>query len=137
MDYDKHSCDGLISSSFIKILYGLQKIKPVKFLSKKHIYPSNFGKMIARRAVVVFSPQVTAVIKYLDQQNSEATVKFMEVMYTFFKIHDVSDRTQYIKQLDVKTAPYMNFNDERLKWMSEGLPEYIDSIQNLSKKGTS
>lgn len=47
--------------------------------------------------------------------HGKSTVKFMENMYTFFKIHDVSDRTQYIKQLDLKSAPYMNINDERLK----------------------
>lgn len=56
------------------------------------------------------------------------------MMYSFFIIYDVSDRVQHVKQLDNKSAPYMNINDNRLKWISEILPEYINSIQKLSKQ---
>jgi hypothetical protein len=143
LDHDMHSDKGIISSKYLKKIYELQRtliIKPVKFLTKKHIYPSNFEKMNVRRAVEIFSPQVTAAINYLDKYENQdfsdtgETVKFMEMMYSFFKIHDVNDRTQHIRQLDKSAAPYININDDRLQWMLETLPAYVNSIQECSKQ---
>lgn len=85
--------DGTITSVYLKDLYTLQRnliIKPVKFLTAKHLYPSNFEKMNVRRAVEIFSPSVSAAIKYLsihrtsihDFSEAKATVLYMEMMYS-------------------------------------------------------
>jgi hypothetical protein len=68
-----HAQDGIISSKYLKKLYDLQKnliVKPVKFLTKKHLYPTNFEKMNVRRAGEIFSPQVTAALSYLEKYKS-------------------------------------------------------------------
>jgi hypothetical protein len=57
LDHDMHSDKGIISSKYLKKIYELQRtliIKPVKFLTKKHIYPSNFEKMNVRNIEIVF-----------------------------------------------------------------------------------
>jgi hypothetical protein len=58
----------------------------------------------------------------------------MEFMYTFFKIHDVSDKTQYFRKQEPISAPYVNINDERLIWLVETLPSYVNTLQELSKQ---
>ncbi|CAN7951775.1 unnamed protein product, partial [Ixodes pacificus] len=63
--------DGEISSSRIKKIYDMQKnwtVKPVRFLSRKHVYPNNIEKMNVARAVEVLSTDVTATLKYLKDQ---------------------------------------------------------------------
>lgn len=81
--------EGVLSSEYLKILYNLQRnliVKPVKFLTEKHLYPSNFEKMNVRRAVEVFSPPVTAALEYLrkygnssnDFSESQATIAYMD-----------------------------------------------------------
>jgi hypothetical protein len=143
LDHNMHAQDGIISSKYLKKLYDLQKnliVKPVKFLTKKHLYPTNFEKMNVRRAVEIFSPQVTAALSYLEKYKnpdflgSQPTIKFMEFMYTFFKIHDVSDKTQYFRKQEPISAPYVNINDERLIWLVETLPSYVNTLQELSKQ---
>lgn len=144
LDHDMQSEEGVISSNYVKDLYKIQKnliVKPVRFLTAKHVYPSNFEKMNVRRAVEIFSPPVTAAIKYLSQHqtsvfdfsNSNATVTYMETMYTFFQLHDVSGKIQHITQLEEKCAPYTHISDERLAWLTNAFPDYIDSIQECSK----
>lgn len=62
---------GQVSSFYLKNLYELQKmstIKPVRFLTRKHVYPSNLEKMNVQRAVQVFSLEVTAALKLLQEQ---------------------------------------------------------------------
>ena len=142
LDHDMHSGNGIISARFLKKIYDMQHkliVKPVKFLTRKHICPTNLEKMNVRRAVQVFSIEVRAAIEYLGKYNNpgfvdvEETLKFMEMMHTFFKIHDVNDKTQHIRQLNENSAPYTDINDERLLWMLKTLPAYIDSIQLSSK----
>lgn len=56
---------GEVSSSYIKKIYDLQKnltVKPVRCLSRKHVYPNNIEKMNVARAVQMLSPDVTAAL---------------------------------------------------------------------------
>ena len=105
----------------------------MRFLTRKHLYPSNFEKL--------FSPPVTAGIKYLVVQDgvwnynfttSLAIVEYMEMMYKFFQIHDVSDRVQHIRQRNEDCTPYVSVDDEKLRWMMYTFPQYVDSIQQSS-----
>jgi hypothetical protein len=85
------------------------------------------------------SSGIIAALKYLTKYNStgfanaQATIEYLEFMHDFFKLHNVSDRTQDFKQLDPKCAPYINISDERLTWLTEILPNYIYDIQKDSK----
>jgi hypothetical protein len=87
------AAEGVISSAHLKDLYRLQRnliIKPVRFLTKKHLYPSNFEKINVRPAVQLFLPPVTAALEYLrkystsqdDFSTSKATITYMDMMYT-------------------------------------------------------
>jgi hypothetical protein len=128
----------------LKNIYNLQKdmiIKPVKFLTRKHIKPNTFEKMNVLRAIQIFSPVITNLLIYLQQNatsrcdfsNTGATINFMHIMYRFFKIHDASDRQQHIHQLDPDSAPYKQITDERLNWLKTDFPKYIQDLQHASK----
>ena len=89
---DMFSSAGLITSEYLKKLYNIQKdfpVKPVRYLTKKHLYPSNFEKMNVLRAIQIFSPAVTTSLKYLKEAgderfcNVEGTINYMENMYFF------------------------------------------------------
>ncbi|EFA11970.1 Transposable element P transposase-like Protein [Tribolium castaneum] len=144
LDHDMASRDGVITADYLKELLEVQQnliIKPVRFLTKKHMYPSNLEKMKIYLAIQIFFPSVTASIQYLADhggqeyphfKDSKATVTYMENIFKFFKIHDVSNRVQHIHQRDVNSAPYTSENDVRLHWLKEEFPQYIKDIQSCS-----
>jgi hypothetical protein len=136
LDHDMCTSDGVISSSYLKKLYHFQKgmpIKPVRYLTKKHLYVLR----MYLRAVQIFSTTVTASIQFLkeagdqDFQKVGPTITFMENMYKFFQIHNVSSKTQYIRSLDSNIASYVDIS-ERLFWLHVTFPNYVDEIQNSS-----
>jgi hypothetical protein len=65
-----------------------------------------------KRAVKIFSPQVTTALSYLEKYKnpdfleSQPRIELMEFMYTFFKIHDVSDKIQYFRKEEPILIPY-------------------------------
>jgi hypothetical protein len=70
LEHDMQAAEGVISSAHLKSLYQLQRnliIKPVRFLNKKPLYPSDFVKMNVKRPVQLFSPPVTAALEYLKK----------------------------------------------------------------------
>lgn len=57
-----------ISSAPLKQLYMMQQgstVKPVRFLTRKHLYASNIEKMSVRPGVQIFSPLVTAALQHM------------------------------------------------------------------------
>lgn len=82
---------GTISGKYVKLLHKLQKddtVKPVTYLTKKHVEPTAFEKMNVRRAKEIFSPCVIAAIRTLKEnasshpeahkfKDSDATLTFM------------------------------------------------------------
>jgi hypothetical protein len=129
LDHNINSSEGIISSSYLKELYNLQKglpVKSVKYLTKKHLYPTNFEKMNVLRAVQIFSPSVTSMLKFLKEAGEPrfrdvavvSTISYMENMYNFFQVHNVSSRSQYIRSLDSCIAPYIHVSDKRLSWLN-------------------
>lgn len=135
------SSEGLISSTYLKTLHDLQvglPIKPVKFLTNKHLYPSNLEKMNVLRAIQVFSPAVTSALQFLKDcgderfSNCQSTISYMQNMHHFFLIHNVSNTKHYIHSLNSNAAPYINISDERLQWLDTIFPNYIDNIQTNS-----
>ncbi|XP_035226355.1 uncharacterized protein LOC118198714 [Stegodyphus dumicola] len=60
----------ILSSKYVRNLYELQNkdvIKIVRNLSRKHVYPSSFEKMNVRRAVQLFSSEMTAGLRVLQK----------------------------------------------------------------------
>ncbi|KAH7932150.1 hypothetical protein HPB51_029567 [Rhipicephalus microplus] len=83
-----------ISSVYLKDLYKMQQgstMKPVCFLTRKHIFPTNIEKMGVRTAIQVLSPPVTAALHFMKDQaghtcdlkfaNEGPTVEIMSNMY--------------------------------------------------------
>lgn len=67
-----------VSSSYVKRLHELQKnevVKPVRFLSRKHVYATSMEKMNVKRAIQIFSPPVTAAISFLDKKKLHTKVR--------------------------------------------------------------
>jgi hypothetical protein len=81
LDQDMASSDGIITANYLKELLGFQEkliIKPVRYLTKKHIYPSNLEKMKVRLAVQIFSPPVTAALRYIAHHGGEEFAYFKD-----------------------------------------------------------
>lgn len=93
------------------------------------------------RAVQIFSKPITAALNYLSKYNNStldlsgasATIEYLETINKFFSLHDVSDMTQHFKQLNKNYCPYTEINDERLLWLTDHFPKYIQDIQDSSK----
>jgi hypothetical protein len=90
------------------------------------------------RAIHIFSPAVSSSLKFLQEnkhpqfQNVNGTIKYIETLYNFFQIHNVSSRNYYIRSLNSAVAPYIDISDERLHWLNVTFPNYIEDIQNSS-----
>uniref|UniRef100_A0A147BB70 Putative transposase protein n=2 Tax=Ixodes ricinus TaxID=34613 RepID=A0A147BB70_IXORI len=133
--------NGEISSSRIKKIYDMQKnwtVKPVRFLSRKHVYPNNIEKMNVARAVEVLSTDVTVTLKYLKDQAGHChnhsfadcgpSVTFMENMYRWFVLHDTSSKSQHIRQKFPDVRQYDDPEDPRLEWLETTLPLYLEDL---------
>jgi hypothetical protein len=69
------------------------------------------------RAIQIFAPTVTASLKFLQEAGDSrflevsSTISYMENMYHFFQVHNVSNRQHYIRSLDSAVAPYIHVSD--------------------------
>ncbi|KAM7281720.1 uncharacterized protein ISCGN_006348 [Ixodes scapularis] len=137
--------DNEIKSFYLKKLYELQReaaVKPVRFLSRKHLFPSNIEKMNAKRAVQLFSPEVTAVVKHLQEQaghtsdllyaDAGPTIFFMDSVYRWFILHDTSNCTQHIHQRYPDVRQYDHPDDPRLEWLEFSFPAYLEQIKSTA-----
>ncbi|KAM7309977.1 hypothetical protein ISCGN_006946 [Ixodes scapularis] len=137
--------DNEIKSFYLKKLYELQReaaVKPVRFLSRKHLFPSNIEKMNAKRAVQLFSPEVTAVLKHLQEQaghtsdllyaDAGPTIFFMDSVYRWFILHDTSNCTQHIHQRYPDVRQYDHPDDPRLEWLEFSFPAYLEQIKSTA-----
>nr|XP_050032240.1 uncharacterized protein LOC126528390 [Dermacentor andersoni] len=133
---------GEVSSCYIKKLYELQKdlvVKPVRYLSRKHVYPNNIEKMNVARAIQVLSPDVTAALEPLRNQaghtssfsfaDAGQTIIFMHNMYRWFVLHDTSNTTQHIHKKWPDTRHFDDAEDARLEWLEVALPMYLDKLK--------
>lgn len=134
-----------ISSSHIKKLYKMQAgstVKPVRFLTRKHIYPTNIEKMNVRSAVQIFSPPVTAALSFMKDQaghtcdvdfaSVEPTVEFMKTMHRWFLLMDVSNCKQHIHLNHPDTKQFSSPCDERLDWLEIVFIEYLLELKKNS-----
>nr|XP_050022891.1 uncharacterized protein LOC126516841 [Dermacentor andersoni] len=136
--------DGEISSRYLKI-YDLQKeliVKPVRKLTRKHVFPNNIEKMNVKRALEIFSPSVTAALEFLRGQAGHScdysfaaagpTITFMKNIYRWFILHDTSNTAQYIHQNNPDVRHYDDSDDSRLEWLELTFPMYVEELKNRS-----
>ncbi|KAL1469193.1 hypothetical protein MTO96_004908 [Rhipicephalus appendiculatus] len=74
-------------------------IKPVQFLTRKKVFPLAIEVMNVHRAFQVFSPEVTAALKLLQEQaghksdisfaEAGPTIEFMDTMHRWFVLMDL------------------------------------------------
>ncbi|KAH9383111.1 hypothetical protein HPB48_023846 [Haemaphysalis longicornis] len=117
-------------SKYLKRVYKMQKnltVKPIRFLTRKHLYPTSIEKMSVRLAVQLFSAPVIAALKYLKEQaghtadtefaSAGPSIKFLEVMQKWFTIMDVSNCQQYIHCNNDDARHFTEVDDARLIWL--------------------
>ncbi|KAH7953949.1 hypothetical protein HPB49_014536 [Dermacentor silvarum] len=134
-----------VLSGYIKKLYELQKdlvVKPVRYLSRKHVYPNNIEKINVARAIQVLSPDVTAALEHLRNQaghtssdsfaDAGQTVIFLQNTYRWFVLHDPSNTTQHIQKKWPDTRQFDDAEDARLEW-SEDNPILQNPLSTLVK----
>ncbi|KAH6926069.1 hypothetical protein HPB50_013695 [Hyalomma asiaticum] len=134
-----------VSSKYVKALYRMQKhstVRPVRFLTRKHVYPSNIEKMNVRLAVQLFSAPVTAALSYLKDQaghscdldfaSAGATIEFMKMMQKWFTIMDVSNFHQHIHCNNEGARPFTDVDDPRLEWLETVFVGYVEELKNES-----
>lgn len=98
---------GLIQLLYQRTIIGSFHI--CRFLTRKHIDPTNFEKMKVKLAIDIFKPEVPASLRSMCEMNIvgfsnvEPLCKFLELMWNWFCYHDVSNMTQHVRQrLEVK-----------------------------------
>lgn len=139
-----------ITGQFAKDLYELQKknevIKPVRFLTQKHVEPPNLEKMHVGRAAEIFSNEVIAALSFLKEYptyNAQAkdfrdcggTISFMKVMQKWFAIDNVSNRTAHVHQRDAnKMQFFFCATDERMIWLVYEFPKYLEALHDTCKR---
>ncbi|KAH7936780.1 hypothetical protein HPB49_003923 [Dermacentor silvarum] len=134
---------GKISANHMKSLYRMQQgslVKPVRFLTRKHVFPTNMEKMNVQRAVQAFSPPVTAAMKLLQEQAGHMcdasfagvgqTVQFMDTVHRWFVLMDVSNCTQHIHQKNADCKQFESAGDERLIWLETSFFDYLADLKS-------
>ncbi|KAL1427134.1 hypothetical protein MTO96_017703 [Rhipicephalus appendiculatus] len=97
--------------------------KLVRSLTKKLLWPSNLEKMSVARAVAIFSPEVTSVLRFLLKHGQQLgargfddclpTIEFMEIVYKWFAIHNIKSTTLCWLRRDPLRMPFYGPDDER------------------------
>lgn len=142
--FDGHE---LITGEYVKKLYEIQELQtitPVHFLSRKHVDPTNLEKMNVKRAKEIFSVEVISALKFLKDNphihnkaetfsSSGATIKYMENILRWFTLHDVSSTTHHARIRNEDKMCYFSIDDERLDWLENEFPGYLENIKNESQ----
>ncbi|KAH7967342.1 hypothetical protein HPB49_024127 [Dermacentor silvarum] len=134
---------GEISANHLKNLYRMQQgslVKPVRFLTRKHVFSTNMEKMNVQRAVQVCSPPVTVAMKLLQEQAGHTcdtsfagvgpTVQFMDTVHRWLVLMDVSNCTQHIHQKNADCKRFESAGDERLIWLETSFLDYLDDLKS-------
>ncbi|KAM7307482.1 uncharacterized protein ISCGN_011118 [Ixodes scapularis] len=137
-----------ITGQFVKQLYDLQKnevVKPVRFLTQKHLEPTNFEKMHVGRAVQLFSDDVIPALSFLKEypsrhpqadkfRNAGATILFMKMMPKWFAVHNVANQTAHVHMRQPDQMHSFCATDERLQWLEKDFPDYLKALNNSCKR---
>lgn len=119
-------------------------VKPVCFLTRKHIFPTHTEKMGMSTAVQVLSPLDTAALRYKQDQaghtcdvkftNIGLIVEFMPIMYRWFVQMDVSNRQQHIHLNNRDAREFSDCEDARLHWLELIFLGYTEHLKEASSQ---
>lgn len=124
----------LVSFSYLKSLYRIQKeslLKPVRYLSLKHVNPNTFERQKVVWAVSIFRPEVTAALRllrdlgYEEFKGVDETIRFMEIIHKWWCLNDVSNTVQGIHQRDPNRLAYYDVDDPRFDWLINFFIPYL------------
>lgn len=124
-----------VSFEPIRALYRLQckrLLRATRYITRKHVYPNNLERQKVVWAVAIFRPDMTAALQlyhdlgYPEFQNIDETIKFMKMIYKWWCIHDISNQTHGIFQRNPDQVPFYDVDDDRLVWLEETFPSYIN-----------
>lgn len=103
--------NGEISASHGKDLYELQKglsVKPVRYLSRKHVYPSKIEKMSVTKAAQLMSPSVTVALDNLKDTLVRSRLPscrtFIDGSYLMMSATRRSTYTRIVRMLAISTT---------------------------------
>ncbi|KAH6933222.1 hypothetical protein HPB50_013594 [Hyalomma asiaticum] len=136
-------CD-YYSPKYLRMLLDINEkqrsFKPVRRLTRKHVFPTNFEKMNVRRAVDLFSPEVYIYICHIRTALSSAiwkafggsgfedsmpTINFMEMIRKWFNIHNIRSTTFYVISRGPDRMPFSSCDDERLSWLENDFLQFF------------
>ncbi|KAH6933476.1 hypothetical protein HPB50_015424 [Hyalomma asiaticum] len=132
----------LIVPDYLRNLHDIQEkqaraFKLVRCLTKKHLWPSNFEKMSVSRAVAIFCPQVTTVLRFLQKHGQQLgfhgfedclpTIEFMELIHKWFTLHNIKSTSLFWRTRDALKMPFYGPDDERLTWLENEFLTYFES----------
>lgn len=133
-DGEETICGGRL----LRELFDAQKdllVKPVRFLTRSHVDPTNLEKMKVSRAKHVFSSEVINTLNYLRLnpechpkaavfQDSGATIQFMDMIRTWYNFHDIS---RWCREPDMR--PFTDVDDPRLLWLEVDFLCYLEELK--------
>lgn len=131
--------DSPVRFSPVKLIYEMNKdkaVKPVRYLTRRHVSPTSFERQKVKLALDVFSPPVVAAIKMYASfntpgfENVKETITFIENVFKFWTVHDVSNTTHHVTARMEDKAPFSSMTDERLAWLEEEFPDYLKKWQD-------
>lgn len=129
---------------YLKKLFDMQSqllVKPVRFLTRAHVEPSNLEKMKVSRATQIFSAPVIATLEFLQKnpqchpdaseyQDSTATITFMKVVAQWYALHNIGA----VKPRGQDEQPFVLTEDERLSWLEVDFVRYVEELQTNAGK---
>ncbi|XP_023232214.1 uncharacterized protein LOC111632058 [Centruroides sculpturatus] len=128
---------------YMKILLDIQKnilIKPVRFLTRAHVFPTNLEKMKVKRARDIFLPVVIGTLNFLKDNpfchkdaslfsGCGATVMLMENINKWYELQDISNWNEHLFSILPNKRPFSEINEERLNWLQLDFLLYMESMK--------
>ena len=88
----------------LELFFRILKTRPLKLarlLTRRCLYPTTLEKQKVRPAVILFSQDVIAALKFQHSMNVpgfqgiEPTINFMETINRWWNMHDITNTTQH------------------------------------------
>ncbi|KAH9379014.1 hypothetical protein HPB48_007327 [Haemaphysalis longicornis] len=129
---------------YLKKLFEIQSellVKPVRFLTRAHVEPTNLEKMKVCRATQIFSPPVIATLQFLQDnpsshpdahefENSSPTINFMKMVAKWYALHDIGK----VQSSGLHDGPFIVTDDERLSWLELDFVCYMEDLRMHSDR---
>ncbi|KZS10457.1 Uncharacterized protein APZ42_025079 [Daphnia magna] len=123
-----------VDFSLMKLLFPktMNDVLPLcRFLSRRHVDPTNFERMKVAYARAVFKPEVVAALRCMQDryqsgfQHVQPLTEFLEFFWKCYNYHYICNMTQHYQQrLDIK-KPFYDPNNDRLYELDVTIPQML------------